>query len=167
MQELEEGRGWIGDAKDNKSGILLKDLYASCFEEILQREAVRLGVQFQVGGKWCSFVAVSENEHMSMEPSEGVECEESDGCEGVAEREADEESDEDIGFGLFDSFSPSKSRPATPPPQRRGTTTRSTGSLAQTTFFCSFSADPPPQVYCSGGPRTFRGGWFQACCFRQ
>jgi hypothetical protein len=28
---------------------------------MVEREAVRLGVQFQVGGKWCSFVAVESN----------------------------------------------------------------------------------------------------------
>lgn len=60
MQELEEGRGWLSDAKTS-DGTLLKTSHPSCFDEMVQREAIRLGVQFQVGGKWCSFVAVSED----------------------------------------------------------------------------------------------------------
>ncbi|KAL8926336.1 MAG: hypothetical protein Q9172_001845 [Xanthocarpia lactea] len=59
MQELEEGRGWIHEAQD-ESGKPVKEHYASRFDEMVQREAVRMGVQFQVGGKWCSFVAVKD-----------------------------------------------------------------------------------------------------------
>ena len=80
--ELEEGRGWLGAAKD-RDGTLLKQKYASPskelsvkhstprpfgtkelearetqYQQMVEREAVRLGVQYQVGGKWCSFVAV-------------------------------------------------------------------------------------------------------------
>ncbi|KAJ6442386.1 von Willebrand domain-containing protein [Purpureocillium lavendulum] len=61
VQELEEGRGWITHAKDVK-GNLLKKEYEGQFERMVQREAVALGVEFQVGGKWCSFVAVREAE---------------------------------------------------------------------------------------------------------
>ncbi|OCL05367.1 VIT-domain-containing protein [Glonium stellatum] len=60
IAELEEGRGWVTQAKD-ESGTLIKDKFESCFEDMIEREAVRLGVQFQVGGKWCSFVAVESN----------------------------------------------------------------------------------------------------------
>ncbi|KAK3366793.1 von Willebrand factor type A domain-containing protein [Lasiosphaeria ovina] len=58
--ELEEGRGWIYQAKDAKdpNGKLLKDKFQGRFSDMVEREAVRLGVTFQVGGKWCSFVAV-------------------------------------------------------------------------------------------------------------
>ncbi|KAL8911577.1 MAG: hypothetical protein Q9171_003291 [Xanthocarpia ochracea] len=59
IQELEEGRGWIHEAQDD-SGKPVKEHYASRFSEMVQREAVRMGVQFQVGGKWCSFVAVKD-----------------------------------------------------------------------------------------------------------
>ena len=80
--ELEEGRGWLNAAKD-RDGTLLKQKYAdpskelsvkhstqrpfgtkelgareTQYQEMVKREAVRLGVQYQVGGKWCSFVAV-------------------------------------------------------------------------------------------------------------
>lgn len=57
--DLEEGRGWIFDARDEK-GILIKERFESRFDEMVEREAVRLGVEFQVGGKWCSFVAVED-----------------------------------------------------------------------------------------------------------
>ena len=61
VQDLEEGRGWIYDAK-NQDGVLLKDVYPSSFEDLVEREAVRLGEKFQIAGKWCSFVAVAEND---------------------------------------------------------------------------------------------------------
>lgn len=57
--DLEEGRGWIFDARD-ENGTLIKERFESRFDEMVEREAVRLGVKFQVGGKWCSFVAVED-----------------------------------------------------------------------------------------------------------
>lgn len=57
--DLEEGRGWIFDARDEK-GTLVRERFESRFAEMVEREAVRLGVEFQVGGKWCSFVAVED-----------------------------------------------------------------------------------------------------------
>jgi len=60
VHELEEGRGWLASAKDASSGKLLKDKYEGRFSDFMEREAVRLGVQFQVGGKFCSFVAVEK-----------------------------------------------------------------------------------------------------------
>ena len=57
IQELEEGRGWMTQARDAQ-GKLLKEAYEGRFQLMLEREAVRLGVEYQVGGKWCSFVAV-------------------------------------------------------------------------------------------------------------
>jgi hypothetical protein len=59
IHELEEGRGWITEAKNN--GKLVKEQHEGRWDEMVEREAVRLGVQFQVGGKWCSFVAVEAN----------------------------------------------------------------------------------------------------------
>ncbi|KAI0130397.1 von Willebrand factor type A domain-containing protein [Xylariales sp. AK1849] len=55
--ELEEGRGWVYCAKSSE-GILLKDKYDGRFQDMVEREAVRLGVLYQVGGRYCSFVAV-------------------------------------------------------------------------------------------------------------
>lgn len=57
VQELEEGRGWLQNAKIGL-GPLVKEGYKSRFDELVEREAVRLGETFQVAGKWTSFVAV-------------------------------------------------------------------------------------------------------------
>jgi hypothetical protein len=58
IQELEEGRGWLQSAKTS-TGLLIKREHESRFDELVEREAVRLGESFQVAGKWTSFVAVS------------------------------------------------------------------------------------------------------------
>lgn len=70
--ELEEGRGWIVHAKE-VGGQLLKDKFASRFSDIVKQEAVKLGVEYQIGGKWCSFVAVQEGsgESLSKDETEG------------------------------------------------------------------------------------------------
>ncbi|KAL8383441.1 hypothetical protein RB595_010574 [Gaeumannomyces hyphopodioides] len=60
VQDLEEGRGWLAQAKDAADGRLLKEKHQGRFPDMVEREAVRLGVEFQVGGKWCSFVAVDD-----------------------------------------------------------------------------------------------------------
>lgn len=69
VQDLEEGRGWIFDAKD-QAGVLLKDRFSDRFDELVKQEAVRLGVQFQIAGKWTSFVAVSKDDASSEKDSE-------------------------------------------------------------------------------------------------
>lgn len=60
IQELEEGRGWLVSATEN--GKKLKDKYEGRFQDMVEREAVRLGVTFQVQSKWTSFVAVEKKE---------------------------------------------------------------------------------------------------------
>lgn len=44
-----ESRGWLVDVKDSNN-VLIKETYPGRFSEMVEREAVRLGVQFQVGG---------------------------------------------------------------------------------------------------------------------
>ncbi|KAK3949384.1 von Willebrand factor type A domain-containing protein [Pseudoneurospora amorphoporcata] len=63
VQELEEGRGWLYHAKDSEDPEqkLLKEKYEGRFSDMVEREAVRLGVTFQVGSKWCSYVAVEKD----------------------------------------------------------------------------------------------------------
>lgn len=56
VAELEEGRGWLVHAKDEK-GVLIKEKHAARFHSIVEREAVRLGIQYQIAGKFTSFVA--------------------------------------------------------------------------------------------------------------
>lgn len=70
VKELEEGRGWIAQAKSEK-GKLLKEEHEGHFSDMVEREAVRLGVKFQVGGKWCSFVAVQDGEEEKAETVAG------------------------------------------------------------------------------------------------
>jgi hypothetical protein len=69
--ELEEGRGWIAEVRNDR-GELLKSVHQGKWDLMVEREAVRLGVKFQVGGKWCSFVAVEKNAQgeNSVSPSE-------------------------------------------------------------------------------------------------
>ncbi|MCJ1381276.1 hypothetical protein MMC17_004385 [Xylographa soralifera] len=74
MQELEEGRGWIFDTKDDK-GILLRENLPSKFSDMVEREAVRLGVHFGIAGKWCSFVAVAENDSVGDDGKKQTELE--------------------------------------------------------------------------------------------
>ena len=78
--ELEEDRGWLVHAKD-ENGTLLTDKFGAGtsstqfgakpkspkFDEMAESEAVRLGVQYQVGGKFCSFVAV-EGDEVTAQP---------------------------------------------------------------------------------------------------
>jgi hypothetical protein len=60
-QELEEGGGWLSGAK-TEAGESIEVKCPAKYELLKKREAVRLGVEFQVGGKYCSFVAVEANE---------------------------------------------------------------------------------------------------------
>ncbi|KAG9187499.1 hypothetical protein G6011_05370 [Alternaria panax] len=62
MQELEEGHGWLSEATVDDGGVLVKDKHRAQFPLLQRREAVRLGVEFQIGGKHCSFVAVEANQ---------------------------------------------------------------------------------------------------------
>lgn len=72
VKELEEGRGWLAHAKDG-SGALLKTKFEGRYQDLVEREAVRLGVEYQVGGKWCSFVAVQANAGEEEKEVEGFE----------------------------------------------------------------------------------------------
>ena len=56
-QDLEEGRGWL-QAASLAGGEAVKTKFSSRFDEIVERECVRLGERFQVAGKFTSFVAV-------------------------------------------------------------------------------------------------------------
>ena len=72
VQDLEEGRGWIQAAKST-DGAFVKTKHESRFDEIVERECVRLGEKFQVAGKWTSFVALQEKsgEKMDIDEKEG------------------------------------------------------------------------------------------------
>ncbi|KAI4116176.1 MAG: hypothetical protein LQ345_003357 [Seirophora villosa] len=92
--ELEEHRGWIYEAKGaDDTGTLLKDRYPSRFDEMVRREAVRIGVRFQVGSKWSSFVAVQAND--------GVDAAATTTSSSGLEAEVDKDGKHDsMGFGF-------------------------------------------------------------------
>ncbi|KAI0878304.1 von Willebrand factor type A domain-containing protein [Hypoxylon argillaceum] len=57
VSELEQGHGWLSKATDKDSNMLLKAQYETLWDEIIEREAIRLGVRYQIAGNWCSFIA--------------------------------------------------------------------------------------------------------------
>ncbi|KAI3343741.1 von Willebrand factor type A domain-containing protein [Ustulina deusta] len=58
VSELEKTGGWLATATDRADGALIKNKHDGRWEEIVECEAVRLGVKYHIAGKWCSFVAV-------------------------------------------------------------------------------------------------------------
>ncbi|KAI1114998.1 von Willebrand factor type A domain-containing protein [Nemania sp. NC0429] len=67
VSELEKDGGWLTTATDKVDNTPIKNKYDGRWEEIVEREAVRLGVKYQIAGKWCSFVAVEGNlEHEAI-----------------------------------------------------------------------------------------------------
>jgi hypothetical protein len=57
--ELEEGHGWLSHAKD-ENGNKFKRFHNGTRKRLAERECQRLGIKFQVTGKYCSFVALEE-----------------------------------------------------------------------------------------------------------
>lgn len=72
VKELEEGRGWIFHAKNRGSTGLLKNEFDGRFPDMVEREAVRLGIKYQIAGKWCSFVAAEDKEQDNAVQDEHV-----------------------------------------------------------------------------------------------
>ncbi|KAF2964761.1 hypothetical protein GQX73_g8795 [Xylaria multiplex] len=62
ISELEKGHGWLSNATDKESNVLLKTQYESLWDEIVEREAINLGTKYQIAGKWCSFIAIEGDE---------------------------------------------------------------------------------------------------------
>ncbi|KAF9905095.1 hypothetical protein BX616_001100, partial [Lobosporangium transversale] len=58
IAELEQGRGWVTQAKDDKGTLIKAKFGGAVFERLVEKEAVRLGIQFQIQSEWCSFVGV-------------------------------------------------------------------------------------------------------------
>ena len=56
ITELEEGRGWLVHAED-ENGVLMKEKHPARFQSMVEREAVHIGIQFQIAGKFTSFIA--------------------------------------------------------------------------------------------------------------
>lgn len=70
VAELEEGRGWLVHAKD-EMGVLIKEKYPAHFQSMVEREAVRLGIHYQIAGKFTSFVATETD---AETPENNVSC---------------------------------------------------------------------------------------------
>jgi hypothetical protein len=60
VQDLESNDGWLSTARRTSDNKLLKEAKPSKFSGIVEREAVKLGMKYQVSGKWCSFVAIDD-----------------------------------------------------------------------------------------------------------
>ena len=58
ISELEEGRGWLIHARIDDGTLLREKHDIGLIQSLVEREAVRLGVQYQIAGKHTSFVAV-------------------------------------------------------------------------------------------------------------
>ncbi|KAJ2996073.1 hypothetical protein NUW58_g1087 [Xylaria curta] len=64
VSELEKGHGWLGSAIERDSNMLLKTQHESLWDEIVEREAIHLGIKYQIASKWCSFIALEgDKEH--------------------------------------------------------------------------------------------------------
>ncbi|KAL5414433.1 hypothetical protein PMIN04_009019 [Paraphaeosphaeria minitans] len=102
IQELKEGRGWITEVitEGEKPGetISIGEKYPAKTALLQRREAVRLGVEFQVGGKLCSFVAVESKEAEMAEKRRRA----TDRC--VRSGFDEEDRDWDIVGNHFDAF---------------------------------------------------------------
>ncbi|KAJ5244303.1 hypothetical protein N7489_004399 [Penicillium chrysogenum] len=59
MIELEEGHGWLSHAKDENRN-KFKRFHNETKKRLAELECQRLGIKFQVTGKYCSFVALEE-----------------------------------------------------------------------------------------------------------
>lgn len=172
IQELEEGRGWIHSAKEirDNDNTLVKHKYAGRFDELVEREAVRLGEKFQVASKWTSFVAVQDHasednkdqaseegttvmpqvarQMMPAQPSVGSGSSRT-GC-FRARRTG--------GFGAGGGYGalPQPAMMATPPapsvlpgaqPSYRAQATIRTASSSSQAFACQMAASPPPRAH--------------------
>lgn len=122
-RELEDGRGWIFHVK-NQDGKLLQDQFDGQFSDMVKREAVRLGTQYQVSGKWCSFVAIQDTDRNARSGEEGEE--------NKDDGDGDEETD-DFEELSFDEIAAPGGAPAQKKKARRGplqTARKSTGGKA-------------------------------------
>ncbi|KAF9972378.1 hypothetical protein BGZ73_004527 [Actinomortierella ambigua] len=121
ITELEQGRGWLKYAKDKTSDELVSLKYASCFGTMVEREAVRLGVLFQVGGKWTSFVAVEKipTEDMAADAVAADEEQETKADDGTEKSEKEAEGEEKWSKEKEDQVAASDSLKSVAPPECR------------------------------------------------
>ena len=96
IEELDESLCWLSGVKDEKD-TPLETRYSGCFDEMVRREVVHLGLQYLVGGK--SFVAVAGNHEDCKEIRMGQL---NVGIHRAEERRPDEcDSHEDMGYAFL------------------------------------------------------------------
>lgn len=71
MVDLEEGRGWIHSGPNSE---MIKAKHGSQLEGIVKKECERLGTEFQISGRHCSFVAVTPVEQAPAEFNSDTFC---------------------------------------------------------------------------------------------
>ncbi|KAM6479985.1 VIT-domain-containing protein [Trichoderma sp. SZMC 28011] len=125
-RELEDGRGWIFHVK-NQDGKLLQEQFDGQFSDMVKREAVRLGVQYQVSGKWCSFVAIQDTDRNARTGEEGEE----NNDDGDEEDDDGDEETDDFEELSFDEIA-APGAPGVPAQKKktRQTARKSTGGKA-------------------------------------
>ncbi|KAK3397506.1 von Willebrand factor type A domain-containing protein [Sordaria brevicollis] len=159
VQELEEGRGWLHHAKDSSDPEqkLLKEKYEGRFSDMVEREAVRLGVTFQVGSKWCSYVAVEQKDQTEHEVSREA------AATPVSQAESEDNDSESEpahprGANRFlcsaDSPEAEGSHPPPPPPQ--GTRRKRLASMAARKSAPVSEEVSSPPIYRRGKGRAAR-----------
>ncbi|KAL7804026.1 VIT domain-containing protein [Trichoderma afarasin] len=127
-RELEDGRGWIFHVK-NQDGKLLQEQFDGQFSDMVKREAVRLGTQYQVSGKWCSFVAIQDTDRNARSGEEGEE----NNDDGDEEDDDGDEETDDFEELSFDEIAAPGGAPAQKKKARQGplqTARKSTGGKA-------------------------------------
>ena len=153
VHELEQGRGWITDLKVD--GKPLKTKYEGRCDLIVEREAVRLGVEFQVGGKYCSFVAVEQKDEDSMDEDKA---DKEESFDIVTERAKPMAAPGSGGGALFSAFSASPAPSAAPPPPSysgaMSSTARGFGSVAP---MMSMRSAAPQAMMLNQAPAADRG----------
>lgn len=91
INDYETGQSWF---HAEHASLLASDQGA--FNRILEHEAQNLGIRWSIPSRWTSYVAVErtsqEDHETSLEPAE----------RGEPPHDSESESDEDMGFGLYD-----------------------------------------------------------------
>ncbi|KAF7128279.1 hypothetical protein CNMCM5793_002821 [Aspergillus hiratsukae] len=70
MIELEEGHGWLATAYSD--GNPFNNLHPATKERIIARECEKLGTQFQVTGKHCSFIALEKDSTSDQDKAKDI-----------------------------------------------------------------------------------------------
>jgi hypothetical protein len=61
LKELEEGRGWLANARNHDSGLLIRKELEGEYPHLLEKEGVYLSLRYGIASEWCSLVAVEED----------------------------------------------------------------------------------------------------------